>query len=169
MYRRMRHCVWTALVLVCVLALSSAGSTRENPDDSFWPSARMQQVYETVTAWAQAWSAQDVKTYLSFYDAGFQIPRGHTRQGWEKHRRQRLIAPGFIKVVVRDVEIEVFDDTTARVRFTQIYRSNTYRDQVNKVLLLKKSNMQWKIMQEMTADEFSALQFAATESLLAMP
>lgn len=166
---RMRHCAWIVFILVCVLALSRAGRAQENPDNFFWPSPRMQQVYKTVTTWAQAWSAQDVGTYLSFYDAGFQIPRGNTRQGWEKHRRQRLSAPGFIEIMVRDVEIEVFDDTTARVRFTQIYQSDSYRDQVNKILLFKKSNMQWKIMQEITTDEFRALQLAATESLLAMP
>ena len=107
-----------------------------------------QQVIETVTAWAQAWAAQDAETYLSFYAPGFQTPVDLTRPDWEQVRRQRISFPAFINITVSNIEIDILDTTTSRARFIQIYQSPTFRSTTNKNLLFTRVAGQWKIIEE---------------------
>src|SRR5206468_7310366 len=55
------------------------------------------QVAATVDGWAKAWSNKDVKGYLSYYAADFEVPKG-SRAVWEKERAERISRPKSIAV-----------------------------------------------------------------------
>ena len=108
----------------------------------------IQIVTGTVLAWAQAWSAQDADTYLSFYAPDFRMPENLTRESWEQQRRERLTTPRSIQVTLSDIEVDIIDKTTARVRFLQSYQSDTFGDRSRKALLMRKQDVGWKILEE---------------------
>ena len=112
------------------------------------PAVETQPIIETVQAWLRAWSSRDADAYLGFYAPDFRLPQGTTRHDWQTLRRERLRGPRFIKVQVRDLEVTLLDEAMARVSFRQFYRSNRYRDETDKVLVLTKRNAQWRILEE---------------------
>ena len=105
-------------------------------------------VTTAVFDWARAWSAQDVERYLSAYAPEFAPTGGLSRTAWVKQRRQRVAAPSRISVEVIEPKAEATGANTARVRFKQVYESNTYSDSTNKVLDLKKVAGRWLITRE---------------------
>lgn len=107
-------------------------------------------VKQTVLDWANVWSAQDVNAYLSFYASDFTPPDGRTINQWRELRRQRLSAPGAIRVVVSDLVVEMLGDEHAQATFTQVYSSDVYNDRVKKTLLLKLEENKWLITLEKT-------------------
>ena len=100
--------------------------------------------------WAKAWSAQDVDTYLASYAREFVPPKRMSRTAWEKERRKRLLKPGFIKITLSDMKINLHGKDYAEVRFTQSYQSDTYGDKVKKEILMRKVENNWLITQERT-------------------
>ena len=107
-------------------------------------------VEEAVTNWANAWSAQDVDAYLASYGKEFIPPKRMSRANWENERRERLKRPGYIRVKLSDVKINLHGKDYAEVRFIQSYRSDTYRDKVRKEILMRKVDNKWLITQERT-------------------
>lgn len=105
-------------------------------------------VTTAVFDWARAWSAQDVERYLSAYAPEFTPSGGMSRTAWVKQRRQRVSAPSRIRVEVIEPKAESIGTNMARVRFKQVYESNTYSDSSNKVLDLKKVAGRWLIVRE---------------------
>ncbi len=105
-------------------------------------------VLATVTDWARAWSSQDVERYLGFYASGFGPADGSPRATWARLRRTRLQSPGFVAVALRNVDIEPGAAGDARVTFIQDYRSDTFSDQVRKLLTLRATDGEWKITSE---------------------
>lgn len=105
-------------------------------------------VTTAVFDWARAWSAQDVEAYLSAYAPEFTPAKGLSRTAWVKQRRQRVSSPSRISVEVLDPKAEATGADMARVRFTQVYESNTYSDRTSKVLDLKKVAGRWLITRE---------------------
>ncbi|MEW6429721.1 MAG: hypothetical protein AB1568_17000 [Thermodesulfobacteriota bacterium] len=101
-----------------------------------------------VEDWARAWSEQKVEEYLSCYAADFQPADATSRVAWKNLRRSRVSSPKRIRVTLTDIEIEMVDSTTGRVRFVQSYRSDTYQDRMVKHLELKKEEGGWKIVRE---------------------
>ncbi len=107
------------------------------------------QAIEVVEKWAAAWSAQNVKEYLSFYGDSFRPAGGMKRNEWEQQRHDRLKRPRFINVKLRRPSVAIFENQTlAAVSFTQYYSSNTYKDVGYKVLILKRQNGTWRIIHE---------------------
>lgn len=104
-------------------------------------------VLAAVHGWSSAWAAQDVPTYLSFYDEEFQTPRGMDRAAWEDQRQARLKAPEYIKLDISQVKVSINGDK-ATVRFRQRYESNTYRSNDSKTLTLLNRDGDWKIIAE---------------------
>lgn len=103
---------------------------------------------ETITLWAAAWSEQNVVQYLANYSEDF-VPAHHqTRAQWEALRKARLGKPGFIKVDVDFKKFEITSKNTARVTFKQTYKSDNYHDVTTKVLTLKKEGHYWRIVKE---------------------
>lgn len=89
---------------------------------------------ELVTAWASAWSAQDVNGYVSFYQNNYTSSPSLTRQQWLDQREVRLTNKSFIQVKVSNFSVKQ-EATGFSVTFTQHYRSNTLDDTIRKTLL----------------------------------
>lgn len=112
------------------------------------PELNPSHVIETVHAWADAWSKQDVNAYLTFYADNFKPAQGLSRRAWRNQRRLRLRTPRFIKVTVNAPEVTFLPNDTARVRFLQDYASNLFRDKIYKQLSLTMQNGKWRIVEE---------------------
>ena len=103
-----------------------------------------------VNNWANAWSAQDVDTYLASYGQEYIPAKRLSRREWEKERRKRLLRPSFIKITLSNLKINLHGKDYAEVKFTQSYRSDTYSDKVKKEILMRKVEDKWLITQERT-------------------
>jgi uncharacterized protein (TIGR02266 family) len=103
---------------------------------------------DAVTAWADAWSDQDTRAYLSAYAQSFNPPGGLSRAQWEAQRRERLARPNFIKVSISGFEMELIDNNEVRVTFSQSYRSDKFSDMVRKTMNLVWEQGTWKIASE---------------------
>jgi tetratricopeptide (TPR) repeat protein len=106
------------------------------------------EVLAAVGAWARAWSRQDVGAYLSHYAPDFKTPRGQPRSAWEQLRRSRVAAPKSIAVEINSPEVALESDTTARVTFRQVYRSDRFKGSSDKTLDMVKTGGRWLIQQE---------------------
>lgn len=104
-------------------------------------------VLKSVQGWAAAWSAKNARDYLAAYAAEFK-PDGMSRDAWEKQRLDRISKPKVIEVALSDINISVEDDSHATASFTQNYRSDNYRDQVEKTLQLIDQSGHWLIAEE---------------------
>jgi tetratricopeptide (TPR) repeat protein len=110
--------------------------------------ATEQAIWETVQAWADAWSRQQADTYLSFYDRSFVPPGGGSRSEWEALRRRRLAAPAYVKISLAQLEVERPAADRAIARFIQSYDSDRFRDTVTKALELVSTAAGWRIVGE---------------------
>ncbi|MDT8404118.1 tetratricopeptide repeat protein [Sulfuriflexus sp.] len=108
-------------------------------------------IIDTVNGWSNAWAAQNVDGYLAYYAPEFHPHNGLSRKQWEAQRRQRLRAPRFIRISIREPEVKILGSTTAKLVFEQRYESDRYQDAGKKVLLMEKTNGQWQILREYNA------------------
>ena len=104
-------------------------------------------VLKSAQGWAAAWSAKNVRSYLATYAAEFK-PDGLSRAAWEKQRLDRIGKPKVIEVALSDINVSMEDDNHATVSFTQDYRSDNYRDRVEKTLQLVNQSGHWLIAEE---------------------
>jgi hypothetical protein len=113
-------------------------------------------IKETVEAvlerWSDSWSAQNINAYLKTYAENFVPSKKIDRGRWEKQRRERVLAPSFIKVTLADSEIKPHDSNHVDVEFSQSYQSDSYSDDVRKLISLQKIDDKWLIIQEKTID-----------------
>ena len=105
-------------------------------------------VRDLITRWAASWSDQRVDDYLSFYARDFRPPGGVSRDAWESRRRERISSPGSIEIELQRLEIVTVADRAAVATFGQSYRSDSYRDEVSKLLDLVREDGEWKILEE---------------------
>lgn len=112
------------------------------------PSADRAAVLDALQGWAAAWSSQDVNRYLASYSADFDPGGGLSLNTWKQQRRARLAAPTSISVQVINPQVRDLGGDTVQVRFVQVYQSNSYADQVNKVMDLRMENGAWRIVAE---------------------
>ncbi len=103
---------------------------------------------EALQAWADAWSGQRVDDYLALYSRGFRPPPEMSRLEWEQRRRRRLSAPQYIRLELSSVRALPADDGTVRVSFRQRYESDTFQDEVTKVLVWVAEDGGWRILSE---------------------
>ncbi len=108
------------------------------------------EVLKTVNSWASAWSAKDVKQYLSFYADDFKLPGGESRSDWESLRTERLTKPKFIHIGIEDAKVDFQDDTHASVTFMQSYKASHFKAHGRKTLEMIKSGDHWLILNEQT-------------------
>ncbi|MDO8351750.1 MAG: tetratricopeptide repeat protein [Gallionella sp.] len=113
-------------------------------------SDKMLNVLEAVDAWAAAWSAKNVKKYLSHYASDFKTPDGESRKAWAENRKERINRPKYIDVKVRNGTVDFTDDTHATVKFHQDYRASNFKASGSKTLLMVKSGGNWLIQEERT-------------------
>lgn len=110
-------------------------------------------VLDALEAWRLAWSSRNVAAYLKSYHADFLPPQSQSLSAWRSARTRSLTNPRFIDVFISDTQLVVIDDENVRVQFTQRYRSDRFQDEVVKVLLMAKSQSDWKIIQETVIHE----------------
>lgn len=106
-------------------------------------------VTDTLAAWAKSWSGKDVDGYLAFYSEEFRPEGGVQRSTWEAQRRDRIKRPARIKVAVINPQVTTLGDGVVRVFFRQEYESDSFSDQVSKVIELRKESG-WKVVREYT-------------------
>jgi tetratricopeptide (TPR) repeat protein len=99
-----------------------------------------------VKAWADAWSRQDVPTYLTYYSPDY-APKGLDHATWAAQRKERIERPQSIAVEISHLRAQVKGDS-AKVSFRQRYTSERIKSNDKKTLVLKKSNGSWLIVEE---------------------
>ena len=111
-----------------------------------------QAVEDSVRGWARVWSELDIEAYLGYYADDFKPARG-TRIKWEEARRKRFKKTGSVSVKINDLQIFTNKSKNKAVaNFTQAYKSATYTDKVQKILVLVKTDDGWKITHEHSPD-----------------
>lgn len=133
-----------ATALAPAIPPPSAEGAGESVDD-----ATNTAVSAALGAWADAWSARDVDAYLAMYSEDFRPEGGLSRQIWAAQRRDRITRPSRIKVSVVNPKLAALGDGRVRVNFRQEYESDSFADQVSKVIELRNQNG-WKIVREYT-------------------
>ena len=103
--------------------------------------------------WSDSWSTQDIDTYLSVYADDFIPSKEMSRGKWEEQRRNRVTSPSFIKVTLANTKIESLGPNHINVEFSQNYQSDSYSDDVRKLISLQKIDDQWLITREKTIDD----------------
>ena len=126
----------------------TTASASTSPTSTAVDAAERERLLAALSAWAQAWSSQDVNLYLSFYADNFVPVKGTSRNAWAAQRRARLSRPKFVEIGVSDPLVEMRGVDRAQLTFTQEYRSDTYRDRVRKRLQLAWTGSDWKIIGE---------------------
>ena len=104
-------------------------------------------VLNTVTGWAKAWSAKDVAGYLAFYTPDFQPSGNQSHKNWAEDRRARIEGKGSINVRIEAPKVSL-DGATATVKFRQHYVSDRLSSNGTKTLVLIKHGTKWQIKQE---------------------
>lgn len=115
------------------------------------PADTSREIKQAVENWGAAWSAQNVKQYLSAYADNFKTPGGESRAEWEAVRTERISKPKSIHVTISDLKITVADATHASATFRQEYRASHLRNTTGKTLQLVKQGRKWLIEEERTA------------------
>lgn len=106
-------------------------------------------VMDVVNAWAKAWSARDIKSYLNYYGNDFQPGKGESRKAWADERTARIVGKGSISVGIQSPRVSI-NGNTATVKFRQSYASGSLKSDTRKTLILNKQNGKWQINQERT-------------------
>lgn len=100
-----------------------------------------------VQAWAAVWSAKNAHEYLAAYTPDF-APQNMNHDAWKKQRLERISKPKVIEVTLNNISVNMQDDNHATVLFRQGYRSDAYRDEVEKTLRMVKQGNRWLITEE---------------------
>ncbi|MCB1929877.1 MAG: ankyrin repeat domain-containing protein [Rhodocyclaceae bacterium] len=128
-----------------VLELDSSGA--DGPVQVAGARANEDALRALVAAWAGAWSARNVDTYLSFYGTDFAPDGGISRAQWEAQRRQQIGGVEQITVIVDKLEFEL-DGNRAVAHFIQTFRTPNYREEGPKTLVLARDGEHWSIVAE---------------------
>ena len=105
-------------------------------------------VQRAVVAWAAAWSSRNVESYLDMYAPEFRPAEGASYDAWKKQRTERIGKARIIEVGIDNIQVNLRDDRHATTTFSQLYRSDGYRDEVEKRLELERRGERWLIVGE---------------------
>lgn len=111
-----------------------------------------QNISDAVANWAKAWSSQDLDKYFASYADSFVPAKGESRKAWEKTRRERISRPARINVDIANQNITMDGADSAKVSFKQSYRADGKPIRTDKTLLMKKTNGNWLIEQEIASN-----------------
>jgi tetratricopeptide (TPR) repeat protein len=142
-----------------VVALPSASKpavvvpppTVEKPPVAAKPAATNntdEEVAHALHDWAAAWSAKNVKKYLSFYAKEFKAPDGLSRNAWEAQRQERINKPKSIQVAVSEIKVTKLDATHVNVAFRQGYQASHMHTSTVKTIRMVKTGGRWQIADE---------------------
>jgi ketosteroid isomerase-like protein len=128
-------------------APGTARQSADKPPTEAMSSADQSAVMAAVVAWADAWSARDVKAYLDFYSPDFIVPRGSSRASWVAERTSRISNKRRISVKVEEPVVTLTGDSAA-VQFRQLFVSDKLRSTDRKTLILIRRDGRWRICEE---------------------
>jgi len=103
-----------------------------------------------LEAWRVAWQMQDLDAYFSAYASDY-VPTGRyaSLSAWKAYKKRVIGNKTYIKVDLSNIKVELSEDgKVARIRFKQVFRSNSYNGDDVKVLKLEKRQEGWKIVRE---------------------
>lgn len=102
----------------------------------------------SVQAWVDAWQAQSLSDYFTYYHPEF-APRYQNSQSEWRANRQRVIGNAdWIRLNMRDFELIAEEGGVYEVHFWLAYESPTYSDDTLKKLLVRKEGEDWLILEE---------------------
>lgn len=107
------------------------------------------EVEKAILTWAQAWSSQDVATYLAAYGKEFNPTGSQSLAAWAQERKKRISNKSGITVSVEGLSVKIAG-THATANFSQGYRSGALTENSQKSLELDKVGEQWLIVKETT-------------------
>ncbi|HEY0824380.1 MAG TPA: DUF4440 domain-containing protein, partial [Ramlibacter sp.] len=106
-------------------------------------------VEAAVRAWAAAWAAKDMSSYLGAYGKEFDPPGKMSRAAWEQERRARILGKSRISVQISDLNVSV-NGNRAVARFRQAYSADSLQVSSRKMLELVRNGDRWAIVREST-------------------
>lgn len=130
-------------------AARAAPATAATPATAGLPASDQAQVQAAVTAWANAWSTQNMETYLAAYAPSFIPPGAQSRGDWMADRKASIAQRSRIVIDVKDMLIDVRGDR-ATARFQQAFSSNSLNTSSRKTLDFVRSGGRWLIVREST-------------------
>lgn len=134
-----------------VVTPPAASAVAEDSKKSAIPATSQEAIASAVNKWAKAWSDKNVDQYLASYGASFKPAKGMSRQAWEQQRRERITKPAKISVELSNMKIES-DESSATVKFRQLYRADGKPIRTAKTLLMKRDGDNWYIVQEIASN-----------------
>ena len=144
--KEMRESAAPALV-----GANSPGSPAATVADSEQNAGLADELTARTKAWAEAWTARDVKTYLGFYAVDFAPEGGIGRDVWAHQREQRLAKADNVRLEMQNLAVRSTGPDAVTVTFRQVYSSTGYRDTTDKTLEWRRDNGQWMIVREAAA------------------
>jgi ketosteroid isomerase-like protein len=112
------------------------------------PAQELALAQAAVRAWAAAWEARNLDTYLAAYGKDFVPADNVPRKKWEQVRRQRVGGADGIEVKILDLTVEPAGRDMVKAVFIQKYQARGLSDLSRKTLVLKKQDKSWKIQSE---------------------
>ena len=108
--------------------------------------------YYALESWKNVWQAADIPRYFAAYSSTFTPPDNMDLATWKRKRTASLTRPKFIHVTIKDPVVELVTDSHLLITFTQTFKSDTYQDEVIKILTMVKEKGGWKISDERSAE-----------------
>jgi tetratricopeptide (TPR) repeat protein len=140
-----------ALAPVASPAPNPAPATATAPAAAPVNNAPAKEAEAAVHAWAKAWAARDVKSYLAYYGKEFDPPGSMKRSDWEEERRHRISSKSNISIKLENLTVTA-DGNKAVAKFHQIYKASGLAVSSNKTLDLVKTGDRWHIVREATGN-----------------
>lgn len=100
-----------------------------------------------LNEWAAAWEAKDVDRYLAFYAPDFRSELGDA-ESWKNQRRRLVTRKGEINIKLEEVLARELAPDRVETQFKQSYRSEGFKDVMQKSLIWQQIGGQWLIVKE---------------------
>ncbi len=102
-------------------------------------------IYRALDHWRQSWSEQNADEYIKSYQDNYKSAQFRSHNDWKRIRIKRIKKPNFIRLKISNLKFLSISENSVTVKFNQDYQSDSYQDSVEKVLIFKKLNNEWKI------------------------
>lgn len=103
-------------------------------------------IKESLNGWLESWEAMDIERYGGYYSENF-FYKNKNKESWLAYKAEKFKNSKTIDVIMKDLKMSV-EGKRAEVEFTQIYKSNKYKDVGVKKLIMALTQAGWKIESE---------------------
>lgn len=101
-----------------------------------------------MTDWQDAWESRDIDRYGNYYFQARFNAQGMSWDGWKEKKIKTFQLYDTINVTYSKLAVSDTTDSSAVLRFSQVYETEKVRFQNNKQLNLEKEQGMWKITRE---------------------